>query len=183
MIFWRPSSFRTFDEGFAAGHRLPVLGHALLPIVIAPPGRRGGPSTRWGSIIVIAIFNLPARRCPPDDKIRLSCRSGCMWLSPPCRRCWANCAGAATGRVWLGYANAVSAAGMIAYCLGSHPRAGVPCRPAPPPRGHRRGGLRRVAPGFSPGKGAHRRICNDIPMTRSPNNPKPQGAKNKLAAT
>ena len=116
LVFWRWLKIATFDEGFARTQGIPVaaLGTGL---VITAAVAAVAAFDAVGSIIVIAMFV-----CPPAAARLMTDRLG--------RQVWWSVAFATLsavlgyvlagyGPLWLGAANAVSAAGMIAAVSGA----------------------------------------------------------------
>ncbi|XDA98640.1 metal ABC transporter permease [Sulfitobacter sp. LCG007] len=114
-IFWRPLKISTFDEGFARtmGVRTGVLGLAL---VIVSAMAAVAAFDAVGSIIVIAMFI-----CPPATARMLTNRLGVQVALSAGLAALSAVLGyvlAGYGPLWLGYADSVSAAGMIATVSG-----------------------------------------------------------------
>jgi len=114
-VFWRPLKIATFDEGFAQALDLPV-GAIGFGLVVAAAVAAVAAFDAVGSIIVIAMFI-----CPPAAARLMTKRLD--------RQVWWSVGFAALsavlgyvlagyGPVWLGMADAVSAAGMIAAVSG-----------------------------------------------------------------
>jgi len=114
-VFWRPLAISTFDEGFARGVGIPVtvLGFGL---VIAAAVVAVAAFDAVGSILVIAMFICPpaAARLMTDDLAR---QVGWSLLFAALSAV-AGYVLAGYGPLWIGAANAVSAAGMIAVVSG-----------------------------------------------------------------
>ncbi|MBO9411718.1 MULTISPECIES: metal ABC transporter permease [unclassified Ruegeria] len=140
-LFWRPLKISTFDEGFARtiGIRTGPLGFALV-IVAAIAAVAAFDAV--GSIIVIAMFI-----CPPAAARMMTNRleSQIAWsVAFAVVSAVAGYVLAGYGPLWLGMADAVSAAGMIAAVAGLILAAAAiwgPCR------------TRAGAPGQQPGIG------------------------------
>lgn len=115
ILFWRPLAVSTFDEGFAGTLGLPVRDIGL-GLVIAAAIAAVAAFDAVGSIIVIAMF-----LCPPAAARLMTNRLGVQVL-------WSVAFAAASavigfilagyGPLWLGFQNAVSAAGMIGTVSG-----------------------------------------------------------------
>lgn len=115
MVFWRPLVIATFDEGFAQalGIRSGLLGIGL---VVTAAVAAVAAFDAVGSIIVIAMFICPpaAARLMTDVLVRqIGWSVGFAVLSAV-----AGYIIAGYGPLWLGAADAVSAAGMIATVSG-----------------------------------------------------------------
>ncbi len=115
-LFWRPLKISTFDEGFARtmGIRTGVLGLALV-IVAAIAAVAAFDAV--GSIIVIAMFICPpgaARMMTNRLETQIAWSVGFAILSSVSGYVLAG-----YGPLWLGAADAVSAAGMIATMSGA----------------------------------------------------------------
>ena len=114
-VFWRPLAMSTFDEGFAATLGLPVrlIG---LGLVIGSAAAAVAAFDAVGSIIVIAMFI-----CPPAAARLMTNRLGAQ-VAWSVAFALASAVGgfvlAGYGPLWLGGADAVSAAGMIATISG-----------------------------------------------------------------
>lgn len=114
-LFWRPLAISTFDEGFAGTMGLPtrVIGFGL---VIAAATAAVAAFDAVGSIIVIAMFI-----CPPAAARLMTHRLSAQVLWSVAFALLAAVAGfvlAGYGPLWLGFENAVSAAGMIGTVSG-----------------------------------------------------------------
>ena len=114
-LFWRPLKISTFDEGFARtmGIRTGVLGMAL---VITAAISAVAAFDAVGSIIVIAMFI-----CPPAAARMMTNRLETQIAWSVVFATVSAVAGyvmAGYGPLWLGAADAVSAAGMIATISG-----------------------------------------------------------------
>lgn len=115
LIFWRGLKISTFDEGFARSVGVPVglIGAAL---VVFSAVAAVAAFDAVGSIIVIAMFI-----CPPaaarlmTDRLEIQ-----IWWSVffAAIAAIAGYVLAGYGPLWLGFENAVSAAGMIATVSG-----------------------------------------------------------------
>ena len=115
LVFWRPLKIATFDEGFARTLGLPV-GVIGLGLVAGSAVAAVAAFDAVGSIIVIAMFICPpaAARLMTNDLTRQVCWSiGFAVLSAVLGYVLAG-----YGPLWLGAANSVSAAGMIATVSG-----------------------------------------------------------------
>lgn len=115
LIFWRPLKLSTFDEGFARtlGMRTGLLGLALV-IVAAVAAVAAFDAV--GSIIVIAMFI-----CPPAAARLMTNRLEVQVAWSVVFAVISAVSGyvlAGYGPLWLGGADAVSAAGMIATVSG-----------------------------------------------------------------
>ncbi|WP_170425711.1 metal ABC transporter permease [Ruegeria arenilitoris] len=114
-LFWRPLKISTFDEGFArtVGIRTGVLGMAL---VITAAIAAVAAFDAVGSIIVIAMFI-----CPPAAARMMTNRLETQIVWSVVFAILSAVTGyilAGYGPLWLGAADAVSAAGMIATMSG-----------------------------------------------------------------
>ena len=114
-LFWRPLKISTFDDGFArtVGIRTGVLGMAL---VISAAVAAVAAFDAVGSIIVIAMFI-----CPPAAARMMTNRLETQITYSVVFATVSAVAGyvlAGYGPLWLGAADAVSAAGMIATVSG-----------------------------------------------------------------
>ncbi len=115
-VFWRPLTLTTFDEGFARTLGLPAsaLGFGL---VITAAVAAVAAFDAVGSIIVIAMFICPpaAARLMTDSLVRQ------VWWSVAFATLSAilGYVLAGYGPLWLGFADAVSAAGMVASVAGA----------------------------------------------------------------
>lgn len=114
-LFWRPLKISTFDEGFARtmGMRTNLLGLAL--VVVAAIAAVAA-FDAVGSIIVIAMFI-----CPPAAARLMTNRLEMQIVWSVVFAIAAAVLGyfvAGFGPLWLGFGNAVSAAGMIATMSG-----------------------------------------------------------------
>jgi manganese/zinc/iron transport system permease protein len=115
-VFWRPLTLTTFDEGFARTLGLPAsaLGFGL---VITAAVAAVAAFDAVGSIIVIAMFICPpaAARLMTDSLVRQ------VWWSVAFATLSAilGYVLAGYGPIWLGFADAVSAAGMVASVSGA----------------------------------------------------------------
>lgn len=115
-VFWRPLTLTTFDEGFARTLGLPAsaLGFGL---VITAAIAAVAAFDAVGSIIVIAMFICPpaAARLMTDSLVRQ------VWWSVAFATLSAilGYVLAGYGPIWLGFADAVSAAGMVASVSGA----------------------------------------------------------------
>jgi len=129
-VMWRALVISTFDEGFARSMGLPVQALSLSLIVVAAIAAVAA-FDAVGSIIVIAMFI-----CPPAAARMMTNRMGeqVAWsVGFAVLSAVLGYVLAGYGPLWLGYDNAVSAAGMIAtvsgVILGVAALAG-PCRGA-----------------------------------------------------
>lgn len=114
-VFWRPLKLSTFDEGFARTLGLPV-GAIGLGLVIVAAIAAVAAFDAVGSIIVIAMFICPpaaARLMTNSLEVQLTWSIIFATTSAVVGYVLAG-----YGPVWLGYDNAVSAAGMIATVSG-----------------------------------------------------------------
>lgn len=114
-LFWRPLKLLTFDEGFARTLGLPT-GLIGLALVIVAAIAAVAAFDAVGSIIVIAMFI-----CPPAAARLMTDRlEAQIWWSVGFATLSAilGYVLAGYGPVWLGFENAVSAAGMIATVSG-----------------------------------------------------------------
>jgi manganese/zinc/iron transport system permease protein len=115
LVFWRPLKLSTFDEGFARAMGLPVSAIGLA-LVIAAAVAAVAAFDAVGSIIVIAMFICP----PAAARLMTNSLVVQVWLSVGLATLSAvlGYVLAGYGPIWLGYADAVSAAGMIATVSG-----------------------------------------------------------------
>ncbi|MDQ2089524.1 metal ABC transporter permease [Marimonas arenosa] len=114
-LFWRPLTIATFDEGFARTLGLPVTALSL-GLVIAAAIAAVAAFDAVGSIIVIAMFI-----CPPAAARLMTNRLGHQLGWSAAFAVLSAVLGyvlAGYGPLWLGFENAVSAAGMIATVSG-----------------------------------------------------------------
>lgn len=115
-LFWRPLKISTFDEGFAAQVGIPVRGLGLALVVLSALAAVAA-FDAVGSIIVIAMFI-----CPPAAARLMTNRleHQIAWsLLFALLSAVLGYVLAGYGPLWLGSANAVSAAGMIATVSGA----------------------------------------------------------------
>jgi len=115
-ILWRPLKLSTFDEGFARTLGLPT-GLIGLSLVIVAAIAAVAAFDAVGSIIVIAMFICPpaaARMMTDRLERQIAWSVGFAALSAVLGYVLAG-----YGPLWLGYGNAVSAAGMIATVSGA----------------------------------------------------------------
>ena len=115
FLFWRPLAISTFDEDFAGSLDLPIRGIGL-GLVIASAIAAVAAFDAVGSIIVIAMFI-----CPPAAARLMTNRLGVQVAWSVVFALVSAVVGfvlAGYGPLWLGYENAVSAAGMIATVSG-----------------------------------------------------------------
>jgi manganese/zinc/iron transport system permease protein len=113
--FWRPLAISTFDEGFAQGLGLPT-GAIGLGLVVVSAVAAVAAFDAVGSIIVIAMFI-----CPPAAARLMTNDLGAQIRWSVAFAVLSAVAGyvlAGYGPLWLGAADAVSAAGMIATVSG-----------------------------------------------------------------
>ncbi|MEL6409349.1 MAG: metal ABC transporter permease [Pseudomonadota bacterium] len=114
-VFWRPLKLSTFDEGFARTLGLPVVAIGLGLVIVAAIAAVAA-FDAVGSIIVIAMFICPAaaaRLMTNSLEAQIGWSIGFATISAI-----AGYVLAGYGPVWLGFDNAVSAAGMIATVSG-----------------------------------------------------------------
>lgn len=115
LVFWRGLKISTFDEGFARSVGVPVrLIGGLLVVLSALAAVAAFDAV--GSIIVIAMFICPpaaARLMTDRLEIQVAWSVGFATLSAV-----AGYVLAGYGPLWIGFENAVSAAGMIATVSG-----------------------------------------------------------------
>ncbi|WP_163848180.1 metal ABC transporter permease [Pseudooceanicola aestuarii] len=114
-IVWRPLVIATFDEGFARTLGIPT-GALGIGLVIASAIAAVAAFDAVGSIIVIAMFICPpaaARMMTDSLPAQIGWSAGFAILSAV-----AGYVLAGYGPLWLGYADTVSAAGMIACVAG-----------------------------------------------------------------
>ncbi len=114
-VLWRPLAISTFDEGFARSLGLPVSALGLALVIVSAIAAVAA-FDAVGSIIVIAMFICPpaAARMMTD---RLAVQVGWSMLFAVISAVLGYVI-AGYGPLWLGYADAVSAAGMIATISG-----------------------------------------------------------------
>jgi manganese/zinc/iron transport system permease protein len=114
-VLWRPLAISTFDEGFARSLGLPVSALGLALVIVSAIAAVAA-FDAVGSIIVIAMFICPpaAARMMTD---RLAVQVGWSMLFAVISAILGYVI-AGYGPLWLGYADAVSAAGMIATISG-----------------------------------------------------------------
>ena len=114
-VLWRPLAISTFDEGFARSLGLPVSALGLALVIVSAIAAVAA-FDAVGSIIVIAMFICPpaAARMMTD---RLAVQVGWSMLFAVTSAILGYVI-AGYGPLWLGYADAVSAAGMIATMSG-----------------------------------------------------------------
>ena len=114
-LMWRPLAIATFDEGFAATLGLPVRAIGLALVMLAALAAVAA-FDAVGSIIVIAMFICPpaaARMMTDRLAAQVAWSVGFAILSAILGYVFAG-----YGPLWLGFANSVSAAGMIATVSG-----------------------------------------------------------------
>lgn len=127
-ILWRPLKLSTFDEGFAQTLGLPTGAIGLALVVVAAIAAVAA-FDAVGSIIVIAMFICPpaaARMMTNRLEAQIAWSVGFAALSAVLGYVLAG-----YGPIWLGFENAVSAAGMIATVSGlilAVASAAGPCR-------------------------------------------------------
>ena len=114
-VLWRPLAISTFDESFARSLGLPVSALGLALVIVSAIAAVAA-FDAVGSIIVIAMFICPpaAARMMTD---RLAVQVGWSMLFAVISAILGYVI-AGYGPLWLGYADAVSAAGMIATISG-----------------------------------------------------------------
>lgn len=114
-VLWRPLAISTFDEGFARSLGLSVSALGLALVIVSAIAAVAA-FDAVGSIIVIAMFICPpaAARMMTD---RLAVQVGWSMLFAVISAILGYVI-AGYGPLWLGYADAVSAAGMIATISG-----------------------------------------------------------------
>ena len=115
FLLWRPLKLSTFDEGFAQAMGIPT-GVIGLSLVVVAAITAVAAFDAVGSIIVIAMFICP----PAAARLMTNSLETQVWYS-----CVFAAISAVLGYVlagygplWLGFENAVSAAGMIATVSG-----------------------------------------------------------------
>jgi manganese/zinc/iron transport system permease protein len=114
-LLWRPLALSTFDEGFARSLGIPVTALSLALVVVAAVAAVAA-FDAVGSIIVIAMFI-----CPPAAARLMTDRLGLQVAWSVLFAVVSAVLGyvlAGYGPLWIGAANAVSAAGMIAAVSG-----------------------------------------------------------------
>lgn len=115
IIFWRPLTLSTFDEGYAESLGLPVRAISLGLVMVAALAAVTA-FDAVGSIIVIAMFICPAAAARlMTDRLRSQ-----IWWSVGFATLSASLGYvlAGYGPLWIGLENSVSAAGMIAAVSG-----------------------------------------------------------------
>ncbi len=115
ILFWRPLTLSTFDEGYAESLGLPVRAISLGLVMIAALAAVTA-FDAVGSIIVIAMFICPAAAARlMTDRLRSQ-----IWWSVGFATLSASLGYvlAGYGPLWIGLENSVSAAGMIAAVSG-----------------------------------------------------------------
>ena len=114
-LLWRPLKISTFDEGFARSVGIPVTALGLALVVVAAMAAVAA-FDAVGSIIVIAMFICPpaAARLMTDGLGRQVAWSVLFAVLSA----FLGYVLAGYGPLWIGSANAVSAAGMIATVSG-----------------------------------------------------------------
>ncbi|MDF1856646.1 metal ABC transporter permease [Pseudooceanicola sp.] len=114
-LFWRPLALSTFDEGFARSLGI-ATGPLGLGLVVIAAMAAVAAFDAVGSIIVIAMFICPpaaARLMTNRLSLQVAWSQGFAGLAAVSGYVLAG-----YGPLWLGYAHAVSAAGMIATVSG-----------------------------------------------------------------
>jgi len=115
ILFWRPLTLSTFDEGYAESLGLPVRAISLGLVMVAALAAVTA-FDAVGSIIVIAMFICPAAAARlMTDRLRSQ-----IWWSVGFATLSASLGYvlAGYGPLWIGLENSVSAAGMIAAVSG-----------------------------------------------------------------
>ena len=115
ILFWRPLTLSTFDEGYAESLGLPVRAISLGLVMVAALAAVTA-FDAVGSIIVIAMFICPAAAARlMTDRLRSQ-----IWWSVGFATLSASLGYvlAGYGPLWIGLENSVSAAGMIAVVSG-----------------------------------------------------------------
>ena len=115
IIFWRPLTLSTFDEGYAESLGLPARTISLGLVMVAALAAVTA-FDAVGSIIVIAMFICPAAAARlMTDRLRSQ-----IWWSVGFATLSASLGYvlAGYGPLWIGLENSVSAAGMIAAVSG-----------------------------------------------------------------
>ena len=115
ILFWRPLTLSTFDEGYAESLGLPVRAISLGLVMVAALAAVMA-FDAVGSIIVIAMFICPAAAARlMTDRLRSQ-----IWWSVGFATLSASLGYvlAGYGPLWIGLENSVSAAGMIAAVSG-----------------------------------------------------------------
>ena len=115
ILFWRPLTLSTFDEGYADSLGLPVRAISLGLVMVAALAAVTA-FDAVGSIIVIAMFICPAAAARlMTDRLRSQ-----IWWSVGFAALSASLGYvlAGYGPLWIGLNNSVSAAGMIAAVSG-----------------------------------------------------------------
>jgi manganese/zinc/iron transport system permease protein len=115
-VFWRPLAISTFDEGFAVSLGLPVRAIGLGLVIVSAIAAVAA-FDAVGSIIVIAMFI-----CPPAAARLMTNRLGVQVIWSVIFALLSAVIGfvlAGYAPLWLGGADAVSAAGMIATVSGA----------------------------------------------------------------
>ncbi|MEL6512378.1 MAG: metal ABC transporter permease [Pseudomonadota bacterium] len=114
-LFWRPLSIATFDEGFAQTQGIPTIALGFSLVIVSALAAVAA-FDAVGSIIVIAMFI-----CPPAAARLMTNRLGAQIAWSVAFAAAAAVIGyvlAGYGPLWLGGADSVSAAGMIATVSG-----------------------------------------------------------------
>ncbi len=115
ILFWRPLTLSTFDEGYAESLGLPVRAISLGLVMVSALAAVTA-FDAVGSIIVIAMFICPAAAARlMTDRLRSQ-----IWWSVGFATLSASLGYvlAGYGPLWIGLENSVSAAGMIAAVSG-----------------------------------------------------------------
>lgn len=114
-LFWRPLVLTTFDEGFARTLGLPVSAIGFGLVVVSAVAAVAA-FDAVGSIIVIAMFICP----PAAARLMADSLRGQVWWSIGLASASAvlGYVLAGYGPLWIGLADAVSAAGMVATVSG-----------------------------------------------------------------
>lgn len=115
ILFWRPLTLSTFDEGYAESLGLPARAISLGLVMVAALAAVTA-FDAVGSIIVIAMFICPAAAARlMTDRLRSQ-----IWWSVGFATLSASLGYvlAGYGPLWIGLENSVSAAGMIAAVSG-----------------------------------------------------------------
>ncbi|WP_340303072.1 metal ABC transporter permease [Roseobacter sp. HKCCD7870] len=115
ILFWRPLTLSTFDEGYAESLGLPVRAISLGLVMVAALAAVTA-FDAVGSIIVIAMFICPAAAARlMTDRLRSQ-----IWWSVGFATLSSSLGYvlAGYGPLWIGLENSVSAAGMIAAVSG-----------------------------------------------------------------
>ena len=116
LLFWRPLAISTFDEGFAQAVGIPTTALGIGLVIVAAVAAVAA-FDAVGSIIVIAMFI-----CPPATARLMTDRLSAQVIWSVAVAALSAVGGyvlAGYGPLWLGFENAVSAAGMIAAVSGA----------------------------------------------------------------